>query len=245
MKPSFKYNYLISRSLKYFHNLNGALTLDYIERNYLILRQRMIEQMEDSLELGKKLIDTELDTGLLNFIVKPIVKTFYDYWSQNFARNGTLKQIKVTLDSSKELLVNSNLENFDKVIEENFPSYFKADQTSRWCHKENPNYDKLKEITKKTFINYVKEAIKLLNVKEDIESYGDLCRVAFKSKEDAEKNLMRQLDFTGAAIKIIEDNPSMLNIPIGKKIIIKALRSGFEATKKELIEALNDTYNQE
>jgi hypothetical protein len=219
--------------------------LDHIERNYLILRQRMIEQMEHSLELGRKLIDTELDTGLLNFIIKPLVKTFYDYWTQNFARNGTLKQIKITLDSSKELLLNSNLENFNKVIEENFPSYFKADQTSRWCYRENPNYDKLKELTKKTFINYVKEAIKLLNVKEDIESYGDLCRVAFESKEDAEKNLMKQLDFTETAIKIIEDNPSMLNIPIGKKIIIKALRSGFKATKKELIEALNDTYDQE
>ena len=206
----------------------------------------MIEQMEHSLELGKKLIDTELDTGFLNFIIKPLVKTFYDYWSQNFARNGTLKQIKITLDSGKQLIVNSNLEkDFDKVIEKNFPSYFKADQTSRWCYKNNHNYGKLKEITKKTFINYVKEVIRLLNVKEDIESYGDLCRVAFKSREAAEKNLMKQLYFTNTAIKVIEENPSMLNIPIGKKIIINTLRKGFEATKIELIEALNDTYNQE
>jgi arsenate reductase-like glutaredoxin family protein len=246
LKLSFKYNYLSSRILNFFHNLNGDLTLDYIIRNYRILRERMIEQMEHSLELGKKLIDTELDTGLLNFIIKPLVKTFYDYWSQNFARNGTIKQIKITLDSGKELLLNSNLEkSFEKVIEQNFPRYFNADQTSRWCYKDHRYYEKLKQITKETFINYVKEVIKLLNVKEDIESYGDLCRVAFKSREDAEKNLMKQLYFTDAAIKLIEENPSMINIPIGKKIIINALRHGFEATKIELIEALNDTYNQE
>ncbi|MFW9881494.1 MAG: hypothetical protein ACFFG0_51170, partial [Candidatus Thorarchaeota archaeon] len=81
--------------------------MDYIERNYHLVKERMIQQMENSISLGRKLIDTELDTGLLNFIVKPIVKTFYDYWSRNDARSGTLKQIKITLDSGKQFLLNS------------------------------------------------------------------------------------------------------------------------------------------
>ena len=41
----------------------------------------MTQQMEQSLKLGRKLIDTELDTGILNFIVRPVVKAFYDYWA--------------------------------------------------------------------------------------------------------------------------------------------------------------------
>ena len=53
--------------------------MDYLERNYRLIKERMIEQMENSIELGRKLIDTELDTGFLNFIIKPIVKTFYEY----------------------------------------------------------------------------------------------------------------------------------------------------------------------
>jgi len=61
--------------------------VDYLERNYRLIKERMIEQMENSIELGRKLIDTELDTGFLNFIIKPIVRTFYDYWSKNDARS--------------------------------------------------------------------------------------------------------------------------------------------------------------
>lgn len=205
----------------------------------------MIEQMEHSIELGRQLIETELDTGLLNFIVKPIVKTFYDFWAKNDARSGTLKQIKITLDSGKELLLNGNLEqNLDKIVEENFPKYFEADQTHTQCSKTHQNYERIKQVAKETFMNYLKEVIKLLEVKDDVENYGDLCRVAFPSREIAEENLMRQLDGTEKGIEIVEEDLSILKIPLGRKIIVKALRRGLELTKKEFIDALNDTYNQ-
>ncbi|MFX0042620.1 MAG: hypothetical protein ACFE8L_06895 [Candidatus Hodarchaeota archaeon] len=219
--------------------------MDYIERNYHIIEQRMIEQMEHSIELGRQLIDTELDTGLLNFIVKPIVKTFYDYWAKNDARSGTLKQIKITLDSGKELLLNGNLEqNLEKIVVKSFPKYFEVDQTSRQCSKTHKNFERLKQVSKDTFTNYLREVIALLNVKDNIDNYGDLCRTAFKSKEVAQKNLMKQLEYTDKGIKIIEEDHSLLNIPLGRRIIVNALRKGFEQTKKEFIEALNDTYNQ-
>ncbi|MFX1410167.1 MAG: hypothetical protein ACFFA6_07435 [Promethearchaeota archaeon] len=218
--------------------------MDYIERNYSIIQQRMIQQMEDSIILGRKLIDTELDTGFFNFIVKPIVKAFYDYWARNDVKSGTLKQIKITLDSGKELLLNDNSEqNFEKVLDKYFPKYLEADQTSRQCNKSHKNYEKLKKVAKDTFINYLREVIALLRIKDDVESYGDLCRAAFKTKEEAEQNLMKQLDFTDKGIKIIEEDPTLLNIPLGRKIIVNALRKGFEETKKEFIQSLNDTYN--
>lgn len=219
--------------------------MDYIERNYHIIERRMIEQMEHSIELGRHLIDTELDTGLLNFIVKPIVKSFYDWWARNDARYGTLRQIKITLDCGKQLLLNGNSEtHFDKIVEENFPKYFKVDQTSRQCSKTHKNYERLKQVSKKTFINYLKKVIILLNVKDKIENYGDLCRTAFKSKEEAKRALMKQLEYTDKGIKIIEEDHSLLNIPLGKRIIVNALRKGFDQTKKDFIEALEDTYNQ-
>jgi len=55
---------------------------------------------------------------------------------------------------------------------------------------------------------------------------------------------MKQLSFTEKAIKIIEEDPSILKIPMGKKILLKALRKGFEQTKIEFKNALEDTYNQ-
>ena len=219
--------------------------MDYLERNYHLIKERMIEQMEKSIELGRKLIDTELDTGLLNFIIKPIVKTFYDYWSKNDARSGTLKQIKVTLDSGKQFLLNGKTEeSFDKIIDENFPKYLEADQTSRQCSPSHKNYERLSQVAKKTFMNYLKEVVRLLEVDDDVDNYGDLCRVAFPSKEIAEQNLMEQLEYTDKGIQIVEEEIGILKIPMGRKIIVKALRRGFELTKEDFIKALNDTYNK-
>lgn len=218
--------------------------MNYIERNYRLVKERMIQQMENSIALGRKLIETELQLGLLNWLIKPIIKSFYDYWSQNDARDGTLRQIKVTLESGKKLLLNDNSnEIFNEVVNEYFPKYLEADQTFRQCNKGHKNYEELKQVAKETFISYLEEVVKLLAVRDNVEDYGDLCRVAFKSKEVAEQNLMKQLNFTDKGIKIVEKDSSILKIIIGRKIIVKALRKGFETTKEEFIKGLNDTYN--
>jgi len=218
--------------------------LDYIERNYQLIKQRMIEQMENSLVRGRNLVETELDTGLLNFIIKPIVKSFYDYWAQHDARDGTLKQINLTLDAGKKLLLKGNSNDvFNEILNKSFPKYLEADQTTRQCSRQHKNYEKLMHVSKETFINYLKEVVKLLEITDDVDNYGDLCRIAFPSKEVATQNLMKQLDFTDQGIKIVENDPSILKLPVGRKIIVKALRKGFVQTKEEFIKALNDTYN--
>ncbi|MFX0049025.1 MAG: hypothetical protein ACFE8G_12780 [Candidatus Hermodarchaeota archaeon] len=218
--------------------------MDYLDRNYYIIKQRMIQQMEQSLKKGRKLIDTELDTGILNFIVRPIVKAFYDYWAMHDARKGTLKQIDVTLDAGRQLLLDSNSEEgFSNIVEDYFPKYLKGDQVTYQCNKHHKNYKKLKENAKNTFINYLEEVRTFLAVKEEVSEYGELAKIAFKTKEIATSNLVKQLEFTERGIRIIEEDPSILSLPAGKKIIIKALRKGFEETKKEFLEAINETYD--
>ncbi|MFX1307889.1 MAG: hypothetical protein ACFFDG_13845 [Promethearchaeota archaeon] len=219
--------------------------MNYLERNYNLIKERMIQQMENSFILGRKLIDSEVDTGLLNFIVKPLIKTFYDYWSKNEAKSGTLKQIRITLDCGKEILLNGKTDqSFNKTIDDNFLKYLANDQTYLQCSKSHKNYEKLKNVAKSTFKNYLKEVVKLLEVEDEVENYGDLCRVAFPAKEIAEQNLMNQLEYTDKGIQIVEEDPSILKVPVGRKIIVKALRKGFEETKAEFIKALDETYNQ-
>ena len=219
--------------------------MDYIERNYKILEKRMIEQMETSLNYGMSLIDSELDTGALNFVVKPIVKSFYKYWSDNDARKGTLAQIKVTLDSAKELVKNgdSSKEQIEKVINRNFPIYLENDQTEIQCRKNHQNHKKLKVVTKKCFITQIEESILFLNIKDNVNNYNELSRAAFKSKEKAYQALKRQLDYNEEGIAIVEQDDSILKVPFGKNIILKVLRAGFELTKKNLIEELDEIFN--
>jgi len=219
--------------------------MDYIERNYKLIKERMVEQTDISLEYGREIIESELDAGALNVIVKPIVRAFYKYWSDKDARIGTLEQIRVTLDSAKELAQNSEIskEQFDRVINKNFPDYLKNDQTYRACRKNHSNYDKLKEITKQSFITQVEESILLLQTQDEVRDYNELSRVTFKTKENAYKALKRQLDFNEAGISIVEKDDSILNVMAGKNIILTALRKGFERTKEKLIEELDYIFN--
>ena len=199
--------------------------------------------MENSLKLGKDLIDSELDAGMLNFVVKPIIKGFYEYWSQHDARYGTLKQIQVTLNAGKEIVQKgSSEEQFLEVFDNTFLEYLKGDQTHRQCSKRHKNYGKLKQVARETYRNYLKQVVLLLQVEEDVGDYGDLCTHAFKTKEEAKNILLDQLEYTNMAISIVEEDPSILNIPLGKKIILKALRKGFEESKREFMFAIDETY---
>jgi len=219
--------------------------MNYLDRNYKILERRMIDQMQISLNYGKSLIDSELNVGALNFVVKPIVISFYKYWSDKDAKVGTLEQIKVTLDSAKELVVNGDLskEKLDKIIVKNFPIYLKNDQTDKQCRQDHKNYLRLKEVTKKCFETQVEESLLFLKVEEDIKDYSELSRAAFKSKENAYQALKRQLDFNEEGISIVEEDDSILKVPMGKNIILKVLRKGFELTKNQLIEELDHIFN--
>jgi len=219
--------------------------MDVIERNYRILEKRMIEQMNISLNFGKSLIDSELDTGVLNVLVKPIVKSFYKYWSDKDAKVGTLEQIRVTLGSAKDLITNGDgsKEHFDRIINRKFPIYLENDQTDRQCKRDHHNYKKLKEVTKKCFITQVEESVLFLKVDENIKDYSELSRATFKTKEKAYEALKRQLDYNEEGISIVEKDSSILKVPIGKEIILTVLRKGFELTKEQLIEELDEIFN--
>ena len=220
------------------------MNMDYIERNYKIVEKRLIEQMETSLSYARELIDSELDAGVLNIIIKPIVKSFYDHWTKG-AKKGTREQIRLALDSAKELVKNgsTSIEKFVKVIEKNFPTYLDNDQTNIQTKRGHKNYKLLVDGTKKSFISQVEECVLFLRVKEDIRDYNELSRITFGEKEIAYQALKRQLDFNDEGIKIVESDDSILKVPVGKNIIIKVLRSGFEYTKKTLIENLDTIFN--
>ena len=219
--------------------------MDVIERNYRILEKRMIEQMDISLNFGKGLIDSELDTGVLNVLVKPIVKSFYKYWSDKDAKVGTLEQIRVTLGSAKDLITNGDgsKEHFDRIVNRKFPIYLENDQTDRQCKKDHRNYKKLKEVTKNCFITQVEESVLFLKVDENIKDYSELSRATFKTKERAYQALIRQLDYNEQGISIVESDSSILKVPVGKEIILTVLRKGFELTKTQLIEELDEIFN--
>ncbi len=89
----------------------------------------------------------------------------------------------------------------------------------------------------------MEETVLFLNVKDDLEGYAALSRATFKTKEKAYQALKRQLDYNEEGIAIVEKDDSILKVPLGKNIILKVLRLGFEMTKEYLIEELDDIFN--
>ncbi|MFW9880578.1 MAG: hypothetical protein ACFFG0_46510 [Candidatus Thorarchaeota archaeon] len=51
------------------------------------------------------------------------------------------------------------------------------------------------------------------------------------------------MDYNEQGISIVERDDSILKVPMGKNIIIKVLRKGFELTKEKLLEELNEIFN--
>ena len=219
--------------------------MEHVDRNYKLIYDRMVEQTDKSLGYGKMYVDSELNAGVLNFIVKPIVKSFYQYWSDKEARVGTLEQINITLNTARKLLLNGGVteEKFDREIESSLQIYLKNDQTTSQCKKHHKNYNKLIAILKETFVSQVKEAIVMLSVKEDVKTYNELSRIAFKTKENAYRALMIQLDYNEEGISILEEDESILKIAAGRDIITRVLRKGFEHTKEALIQELDEIFN--
>ncbi len=218
--------------------------MEYIDRNYDLVRDRMIHQMNVSLGYGKEILDSELDAGLLNFVIKPIVTSFYKYWTDKDAKVGTIEQIRLSLDSARSIIVNGGYseEKFNNIINEKFKFYLENDQTARQCKKNHKNYGKLEAISKQLFISQIEESLKLLNVKEDVNSYNELSRVAYKTKESAYQALKRQLDLNDDGISIVEQDDSILKVNMGKNIITSTLRKGFELTKQKLIAELDEIF---
>ena len=200
--------------------------------------------MNNSLEYGKSLIDSELNTGLLDIIIKPIIKTFYNYWSNNDAKQGTLEQISLTLGCGKKLASNGldSSITLETLVDENFPKYFKSDQLSRYCYASHKNFKEIKQIVKDTFHHRIKESVMLFKVQDNVSSYDDLVKAAFADKEEARATLVKQLDFTDNAIEIIEKDTSILKLPTGKKLLIKTLRKGFNETRQNLESNIDNIY---
>jgi glutamine synthetase type III len=216
---------------------------EIIERNYQFIKDKMLEQMRDAITTGRKLIDSELQTGIFDIITKPIVNAFYKYWSNKDLKDGTLVQIKTTLDAAKELIKNGTTQEiFERVVDQTFPMYLSGDQTDRQCKKHHKNYKKLREINKKAYISQLKGAIYLLKVKEAAHNYSDLVRIVYKEKETARISLTEQLDFTDECIKIVERDPSILSVITAKKLILKVLRKGFEQTRVRMNRDLDEIF---
>jgi len=216
--------------------------MNQLERNSNLFKNQLIETIDSRIAFGKKLIEAELKSNLFDVILKPIVNTFYEFYSKD-ARKGILKQIELIIKCGKNFLINElNEEIFKSEVDNLFPEYLKGDQFSGMCKKNHKNYSELKTLLKEVFVSEIKESMLLLNIKEDVNDYDSLIRVAFKTKEEAYKTLIIQLNMYDECLRIIEKDLSILTFPTGRKRIFKILKKGQEESNRDFIRNLDVIY---
>lgn len=217
------------------------IDVHHVERNIELFKTQLIETINKRIAFGKKLIDDELSSPF-DIIVKPIVKTFYDFYSKD-ALKGILRQIEIIIECGKEFInKEENEDSFNNKVDKMFPEYLQGDQLSGMCKKSHENYPQLKALLKEVFISQIQESMILFKVLDEVNDYNSLIRAAFKTREVAYKTLITQLDSYDECLRMIGKDLSILTFPTAKKRIFNVLKRGSEVSNKDFIIKLDEIY---
>ena len=216
--------------------------MNHVERNIYLFKNQLIKTIDNRIAFGKKIIEAELSSSPFDIIVKPVVNTFYEFYSKD-ARKGIIKQIEIIVKCALRFIQKEeNEEELKAEVEKLFPEYLKGDLLSSMCRKSHKNYPKLKTVLKEVFITEIKESMILFKVKEDIDDYNGLIRAAFKTKEEAYRTLITELNSYDECLRIMEMDLSILTFPAGRRRIFLSLKKGSEASNRDFIKNLDMIY---
>jgi hypothetical protein len=208
------------------------------QRNIKLVRQRMIEQLDTSLKKGANYIDQEL-SGSQNILIRPLVKGFYDAFARPDISKGSKGNLEICIEAGKEAVLNPH-KDIDSIIEKYFPQYLKNDQTAKYCNKYHKNYKWFVENTKGTFRVQVKQLLTVLPCDDpSVTTYNELMIACYQDPEVARQTLTDQLKYMEQGIAKIEADPSILNIAVGRDLILRVLKRGMKDTKEELLADLD------
>ncbi|MHA1791789.1 MAG: hypothetical protein ACTSVI_04030 [Promethearchaeota archaeon] len=214
---------------------------DLLERNRKFVIERLEHQLKTSLNKGEQYIDQEL-SGAHNFLIRPIVKTFYNTFAKPALDAGSRGNIQVLMDAAMEVIKDEKP--IDDVISKYFPKYLQNDETAKFCNKHHKNYSWLVENVKKTFRAQLEPLIKTLIYEgKEVRNYDELVVKTFKTREEARKVLSKQIQLMEDGFKKIESDPNILNIAVGKNLILRVIKKGIADTKEELLGGVDDIFD--
>lgn len=214
----------------------------HLDRNTKLVRDRLIKQIDISLDKGNKFIEKELSSSFYA-LVKPVINFYYNEIKRKDMESGSYIQIDLSLKTARDVIVNEIP--IDQAIERHFRSYLHADQTYKTLKKHHKNFSKLVDNTKLVFKTQVTPLIELLQNETDaIGTYEELARDTFKTKEKTLNALTGQFEYMERGLKWINQDKSILNLPIGRDILMKILMQGYQETKNELISETEAMYNE-
>ena len=207
-------------------------------RNKKLIWDRLLNQIDVSLEKGNKYIDKEM-VGLQWIVIKPIVKLFYNSIKKKDMAEGTEKQIKLMMNAAEEIVRNSEI-TIDDMVKKYYKQFINSDQTTRALNKNHRNYKWLVKNQTDVFREELWPLVELLKVeKENIDNYDDLAKAAFLTKEKTMGALLAQCTPMEKGLLKIKEDLSILDLAVGRDILYKVLWAGYKETIDDQIKNIN------
>ena len=226
-----------------------------IEKNGKLIKDELVEQMNEGLGHLNKLLGRMFGTGVTGFILNPIARLLYKILLSEDIKHKTKNQIDIVLEcanlyksglnggSNGDINGDTNEKkdsNLDNIIDEYFEDYRENDQSFHHCRKKHKIYPEIEQRMKEVFKSRIEPANKLLY--SDGNSYGELSRDAFK-KEEAYANVDREFNSTAEMLELLKENVDVMDVPGFIRLrIIRIMIKAFNMTKKQIYDRLEAIY---
>lgn len=203
------------------------------ERNKRLIRKRLEGQIGHSLEKGNKYIDKEL-AGPFNLLIREGVKLFYNTIKKHDMAEGTRSQIDVVINAAKEAILNPE-KTLEEIVEKYYRQYLKGDQTTRALRTSHKNYRWCVNNQKKTFQAQLESLIPMLKCEaENVNTYMELTKATYKTEEATLEAMLSQKEHMERALRKIAEDKTILNLPMGRDVLFRVLKQGYDETWEEL-----------
>lgn len=197
-----------------------------------IIRERFLSEIDLGFRHMEKYIRRKYFGGLLVLFM-----AIYSTYSRHIKKLA-VTQIKLIFDT------------LDREVDaELIRKFSEADIAYIYLKKRHPNFPKIQEIIKESLIASRKPIKKLVSAGMKMSekhqlTYDGIARAAYPRASEARKVLEERIEKGEEIYRIIKKDQSILNVPVGRYMILDVLRETLEYSKKRTLENLMGTYGE-
>jgi hypothetical protein len=197
-----------------------------------IIRERFLSEIDLGFRHMEKYIRRKYFGGLLVLFM-----AIFSTYSRHIKKLA-VTQIKLIFDTLDREV--------DDVLVRKFSE---TDLAYVYLKKRHPNFPEIQEIIQESLIASRKPIKKLVSAGLKMSAkhqltYDDIARTAYPKASDARKVLEERIEKGKEIYEIIKRDPSILNVPVGRHMILDVLRETLAYSKKRMLEDLMETYGE-
>lgn len=213
-----------------------------IEKKKELILERYIKEFDDGLRYIKTQIRYNLYEGITGWFLNPIASLLYKVFIAPSIRDQALDNFNKLFECSQEFNGSKVcMESATNIINQKFDDIIKNDPSyQRFDHKHEKAED-MKSLIKEGFAQQLLLTKKLMD--SDGESYEEIIKNAFESREFFMKFTNEQLESTYRGLKLLLTEKSLLKVPsIIRSQTRRILQKGYDYTVQRAMIQIDEIF---